>query len=524
MSETKSESLSRNASEWLEARGLDSDLAARLGLTSGVGKDGHEWLVIPFEDEGARVNRKFRRLDEKQWRQDKGGAQIFWRADCLRDEGLASEPLVITEGEFDAVAAIQAGHWRTVSVPSGAPSEATDEARGSAKYAFIEHALKALHPIKEIVIAADADGPGAALLSDLTGLLNPARCKFVAYPDGCKDLNDVLLLHGEEGVRACIADARWVNVAGVYRLSELPPLPPLKVWRPHILPQIDNLIPVCPGHVSVWTGLAGDGKSTLVNACMWTIAERMDKRIAHAAFESTPQREYMEDLIAFRSGKAIGDVISPASADDVRNTRAWAEDHIVFLVSDGFGADGEWIDATLDWFISAATTAIVRHGCEIVILDPWSQIDHEMDSREREDQYIRRALKRLKQLARVFNVHVAIVAHPAKPKRQNDGTYEVPDGYSVSGAAHWKNGPDLGVTAYRDPPWVQDPDGEEGELVQDPNSARVQVLVWKVKFHRQMNKPGKAYALVDPNTGRYRPVERDAGHQQTREPWWKEKE
>jgi len=501
----KTGSLSADAAQWLEARGLDSALCEeRLGLTSFVAKDGHEWLTLPFERNGVQVNRKFRRIDTKEWRQDKGGEQIFWRVDCLADAGLADEPLVITEGEFDAIAAIQAGFWRTVSVPSGAPTEKAEDARSAAKYTFIEQALQLLQPIKQIVIASDADGPGAALLADLTTLLNPARCKFVIYPPGCKDLNDVLRQHGADGVKACINGARWVSVAGVYKLSELPPAPPLRVYRPNVLPAIDKLIPICLGHVSIWTGLAGDGKSTLLNACMWSIADREHKRIAHAAFESTPQREYIEDLVAFRSGRAVGDWAEAATSEDVANAKAWAEDHIVFLVSDGFSqnGEGEWIEATIDWFIQAATTAIVRHGCEIVILDPWSQIDHDWGG-TREDEYVRRSLKRLKSLARVFNVHVAIVAHPAKPRKEADGTYEVPDGYSVSGAAHWKNAPELGITVYRDPPWVQDPEGEEGDLILDPHSTRTLVRVWKVKFHRQLNKPGDAYAAVDCRTGRY---------------------
>lgn len=69
-------------------------------------------------------------------------------------------------------------------------------------------------------------------------------------------------------------------------------------------------------------------------------------------------------------------------------------------------------------------------------------------------------------------------------------------------SAHWKNAPDLGVTAYRDPPKIEDP-ANPGEMVPDPKSTRVLIKVWKVKFHRAMNRPGEVYARVDPMTGRY---------------------
>ena len=92
----KCDPLSQAAAAWLEARGLDPVLCERAGLTSGIGRDGAEWLAIPFERDGRRVNRKFRKLTDKAWRQDKGGEQVFWRADCLTDKGLSEQPLLIT--------------------------------------------------------------------------------------------------------------------------------------------------------------------------------------------------------------------------------------------------------------------------------------------------------------------------------------------------------------------------------------------------------------------------------------------
>lgn len=498
---TDKANLSATARAWLKARGLDPVLCEEnLGFTSGELRDGHEWLKIPYERDGELVNWKLRRLDEKQFSQKKGGDQIFWRGDCLKDQALADQPLIITEGELDAVAAIQAGFWRTVSIPAGAP-ENPQEDRAGAKYAFVETARAELEPIREIIIAADGDKNGRALLADLTALLGAARCKFVAYPMGCKDLNDVLVKHGVEIVRKLLQEAHWSAVAGVYRLNELPPLPDLIIWRPQFMPAMRDLIPLCPGHISIWTGLPTHGKSTLLNACAWSIAKANGLRIAHGAFETTPQREYLQDLIAHMTGYQVGDRFMPEGA--VQKVRDWAQEHIVFINADGGAApsSGDWIDATLDWFMQAAQTAVVRHGCRFVILDPWSQLDHDMDGREREDQYIRRALKRFKAFARTFDVHVAVVAHPMKPKRDQNGEYEMPEGYEISGAAHWYNFADVGVTVHK-APTSKSIDGEE---MLDEESKRVMIRVWKIKNHRMMNRPGDVYADVDYVTGRYTP-------------------
>lgn len=501
--------LSPAAQAFIEARGLDVDLCERLGITSARSRSGSEVLVFPYERGGVQVNRKFRKLEAKEFHQDAGAEQVLWRIDCITDEALADEPLVVTEGELDAVAAIQAGYWRTVSMPGGGPpaaSENEQDLRASARYAPVRAAN--FDSVKEIILAVDSDATGIALRTDLATLLHPARCKFVTFPPGCKDLNDVLRLHGQEATRQVLADARWMNIAGVLLPDELPELAPLTVWRPDVFAPIDALLPICPGHVSVWTGLAGDGKSTLVNSVMWTLADRYGLRLAAAPFESTPQREYFEDLVAFRSGRAIDDARDPATDADKEEARAWWRKHIVFLYGDGYKEPGsnELIDATIEWFLTAAEAAVRRYGCKIIVLDPWSQIDHEMTSFEREDQYVRRVLKSCKRFARIMDVHVAIVAHPAKPKRNADGTYPVPEGYDISGAAHWKNAPDLGVTVYRDPPMIEDPDNQ-GKMIPDPKSTRVLVKAWKVKFHRKMNPPGECYARLNMRTGRYSSAE-----------------
>lgn len=490
------------AQKFLATRGLDADLCERLGLVSGPDQSGSEWIAFPFERNGVRVNRKFRAVDDKRFKQDRGGEQVLWRRDCITDAGLADQPLVITEGEFDAVAAIQAGFWRTVAFAQGAPQGGDDkDLRSSPRYASIQSEPE-LRLVKEIILAVDADGPGIQLRSDLVSLLGASRCKFVVYPEGCKDLNDVLLAHGEAGVQRVLAGSLWVNVAGVYLPDELPELPPLRVWRPAVFKPIDQLLPICPGHLSVWTGLAGDGKSTLVNAVMWTLAENFGLRIAAAPFEATPQREYFHDLVAYRAQRPIDDKVEPATAADLEEAREFQRRHIVFLNPDGYDEKGELINATIEWFLDAADTAVQRYGCRIIVLDPWSQIDHEPGSFEREDQYVRRVLKGCKRFARERDVHFAIVAHPAKPKRNADGTYPIPEGYDISGAAHWKNAPDLGVTVYRDPPLIED-ENKPGTMIQDPKSTRVLVKVWKVKSHRMMNPTGEVYASFNRRTGRY---------------------
>ena len=95
----------------IEERGLDSEpLTEKHGVTASE-QLGGDAIAIPYLDQGKQVGRKHRTLVEpKRFLQDKGSAQIFYNIDALRDDTLISLfPLVITEGELDCWAALQAG-------------------------------------------------------------------------------------------------------------------------------------------------------------------------------------------------------------------------------------------------------------------------------------------------------------------------------------------------------------------------------------------------------------------------------
>jgi twinkle protein len=253
--------LSQKAMEFLEGRGLDVEIAARLGINSKRSSGG-EVLAFPYYVGGQAVNHKYRNLDEKAFRQDKDGTCCFWNFDSLLDQTLDEQPLIITEGELDAFSAIQAGYARSVSVPTGAPSQAV--AGPSTKYDYLEHAKKVLKGVKEIILAVDSDGPGMVLFNDLAVRLGKARCKFVTYPAGCKDLNEVLVTFGEDGVRDTIRHAKWCEIGGLYRLADLPPYAERDAVSTG-MEWLDEHYRVRMGDFTVVTGVPGDGKSTFVN-------------------------------------------------------------------------------------------------------------------------------------------------------------------------------------------------------------------------------------------------------------------
>lgn len=466
--------LSENHSEKLEARGIDTALADQYGMWSEAGKNGSEALVIPFFREGTIVNRKFRTLGpEKKFWQDKGGLQILWNEDALRDDTLIGQPLIITEGEFDALAAIQCGFPRTVSVPAGAPNEIVPMEHEGAKYDFLLQA-KALLDIDrapEIILAVDNDDKGANLLHDLSVRLGRARCKYLTYPFDpndrtrrLKDLNEVLISYGLKGVVETINRAQFLKVDGVYRMSELPPVPPAQAFDIGF-PVLRDHYKVRLGDFCVVTGIPSMGKTSFVNDLCCRLAFNHKLSIGFASFEQSPQRDHRRNLRTWYNRK----LVIQQAQEEVASADAWVDRHFSFIVP------SEDDDVTINWLMDRMEAAVVQHGVKVLVVDPWNEMDHTRERSESLTEYVGRAIKAFKRFARKFQVHLIVVAHPSKQLKDQDGLYRVPTLYDISDSSHWYNKADIGIVVHRK---------DEISIIR----------VAKSRYHDEIGSPGEVSA------------------------------
>ena len=456
----------------LEDRGLDAELLERLGVESDS-RPGSDFISIPYFDGTAQVNVKRRTIaGEKRFYQDAGARQIFWNVNVIADPTLEHQPLIVTEGEFDAMAAIQAGFGRVVSVPNGAPASAAGE-DPSERYRFIDNAPKALGQCREIILAVDSDGPGINLLNDLALRLGRARCKWVRYPRDCKDLGDALRAYGARGVVESISRAQWMEVDGLYRMSELPPLPPAV---PHAsgFPGLDEHFRLRPGDLTVVTGIPSHGKTTIVNDICCRMVVRHKWPVAFASFEQVPQRDHRRWLRTWYCARRVIDqeARQTAEADD------WIDKNFLFVVP------AEDDDATLGWVIERMSSAVIRHGIRIVVIDPWNEVEHDRPIDMSLTEYVGKALKTLKKFARKYQVHLFVVAHPMKMRRADNGKYPFPSLYDISDSAHWYNRCDAGIVVYRD-------------------EDRTTVRIAKTRYHDEIGTPGEVMVRYSPDRATY---------------------
>lgn len=459
----------------IEARGLDPELLVKYGVGASD-RLGGDCIGIPFMVDGVRVATKYRTLTgEKRFTQDAGGRQVLWNVDCLRDETLANEPLIITEGEMDAFAALQSGFPRTVSVPGGAPSQRTEG--DGPKYAFLDEVEPLLKGCNDIILAVDGDGPGANLLHDLSIRLGRQRCKWLHYPKECKDLNDALRLYGERGVQETIRRAQWIKVDGLYRMGQLPPV---ELPKPHDIGIVGlwEHYRIRKGDFCVVTGLPGHGKSSFVNEVCCRMAQAYNWNIVFASFEQNPQVDHRRALRSYY-GHKLDLALTP---EERGRADAWIDQRFGFIVPD------EDDDVTLAWFLEHAAAAVIRYNADLLVVDPWNEMDHTRPPDMSLTEYVGFAIKQFKKFARKYHVHLIVVAHPAKMLRTKEGKYPVPSLYDISDSAHWSNKADIGIVIHRE------------DLVSDPET---KIRVVKSRYHNAIGRPGEIKGCWNEETTRY---------------------
>lgn len=408
--------ISKRHAALLEARGLDIELLEKLSVNSGD-RLGPDTITIPYYRDKNVVGIKYRTICEpKDFTQEKGSQQIFYNIDCLYDESLASHPVIVTEGEIDCWSALQSGFARTVSVPGGAPSTAVGE-RAAAKYNFLD-GMPELAPGVAIILATDGDEPGAALRQDLAMRLGERRCKWVKYPKGCKDLNDVLQRYGQRGVVVTINRAQWI-VGNVYRMAEIPPVPEA-VPHDSGFPGLSEHYKLRLGDFCVVTGIPGMGKTAFVNDLACRMAYQHRWPVCFAAFEQTA-RDHRRLLRSWFGG---GMEVS-LDPETLERADQWIDRMFAFVVPDEDSAP------TLAWTVERMAAAAIRFGSRMFVIDPWNELEHDRPDGTSLTEYVGSAIRELKAFAKHYAAHVIVVAHPMKLRRE-EGQYPVPTLYDIS--------------------------------------------------------------------------------------------
>ncbi|CAI5733448.1 unnamed protein product [Hyaloperonospora brassicae] len=352
------------------------------------------------------VRLKVRAVDDKAKQQlvPKGGS---WGLFGWNTVPAAASELVLTEGEFDAMAVHQATGMAAVSLPNGCQS-------------LPPSVLPLLERFKRIYLWLDDDASGQSNVEKFAAKLGLTRSYIVRIPAKAassviKDANDAL--RAGLDLTAIVNAAERIPHGQITTFEELRRdvyeeiVNPLKACgvQSRAFPSLNRLM---KGHrmgeVTVLTGPTGCGKTTLLSqlsldlcgqgvSTLWGSFEIKNTRLMHKMLTQLAQRNLGGDVNAF-----------DAAAD---RFEALPMHFLRF-----FGSTD--VDEVLD----AMEYAVYAHDVQHILLDNVQFMmagqGRGFDKFERQDA----ALDKFRKFASIKNIHLTLVIHPRKEQEDHDLT------------------------------------------------------------------------------------------------------
>lgn len=176
-----------------------------------------------------------------------------------------NQPLLITEGEPDCLAAIESGYKNAVSVPIGANN-----------YGWIEHNWDFLEQFSSIILAFDNDEAGYKAQKEVVYRLGTWRTRIMNIPDiieyhgketKCKDINELLFYKGKDAVLDAIVNSKDMPVQSVVDFSSIEDIDQDSMEGIYTgFKQLDKVIgKIFYSMVTIVSGLPSSGKSSFLN-------------------------------------------------------------------------------------------------------------------------------------------------------------------------------------------------------------------------------------------------------------------
>lgn len=388
--------------EYMATRGISKQTLDK----RGVKQDSKGNIVFEYKDQYGKLmlvkyrpSRKLEKSDLKTWCQkDKDTAPLLFGMDKID----ITKPILITEGEIDSLACIEAGFNNAVSIPFGAQN-----------YHWIEHNWEWLEQFGKIIIWSDNDAAGEKMRNEVIPRLGEYRCYTVASRH--KDANIHLFKEGKESVLNAIQQAKEVPIRDIVDLADVPEYDVNRAEK--IKTGFNGLDKWIGGFVlgtlDVITGVNSSGKSTVVNQmCICEPVELGYKSFIYSGeLQQAQLRSWIEFPMAgptavkeFDNGpnQPIGYYVSKETKDKMRE---WYRGKVHIYNNED--------DNTAKSILKKMEELAKRYGVKNFVLDNLMMIDLECNEYELLKKQKEFVLS-LKRFARRYNSVVHLIAHPRK--------------------------------------------------------------------------------------------------------------
>ena len=460
--------------EYFKLRGISKDVLESEKIVS-YSAYGKEWIAFPYVMNDEVVNVKYRGLESKEFRQTKDGYKCFYRLDAIKDKPYA----IICEGEIDALSFVQAGITNVVSVPEGGINP--DAKNVTQKMSYVDNCIDYFDGINEIYIAVDNDAVGRRLCEELARRFGKDRCRIVRFPDGCKDANDVLNLpDGQVELLACIHKAEAYPIEGVKLATDF--MHSMIDIYEHgfqdgatsgIFPRFDNHFTWHTGQLTVITGVPSFGKSNFIDHMIVALSKNAGWKAAVFSPENPSPEIWLIRLCEIYTKQSFENgTRNRMTKETMQKAMQWIAKNVFYIMPDSE-------TFALDDVLATARLLLRRFGINMLVIDPWNNLEMQMQKGETENLYVGRMLAKMRMFAMKTGIHIVLIAHPRKMQALDSfGNFEIPTPYSISGSSNFYNIPHNIMIVHRD----FEPDGR--------SLARVMIAKVKNKYIGKVNKQG----------------------------------
>ena len=395
-SPTKHENYNKNILTYCEKRNISKATIDYVGV-----KENNNCVVFEYRNElGEHLANKYRKTKKsegpKMWFEKGTNVNTLFNMDKIN----ISDPLLITEGEFDCLSAIESGFKNAVSIPSGVNS--TNEWITS-NWTFIEQ-------FEEVIIWFDNDEAGIKGAREVFNRLPNSSVKIVRC-EVANDINELLHKYGKLAVLKQIEKASTPVLEGVATLDmiedfDVHEAETLKTGIEYI---DDKLIGMVFGSLNVLSGRNGSGKSTILNQIY--IAEAIAQGYKTFLFSG----ELISGNVKYWLLQTLAneDQFAEYTAKDghkYKKVTIQSKEKIVNDMKDRFFLyDRD--DYRIEAIIEKMTILAKRYGVRVFVIDNLMTIESSLkDKYEAETDIV----KKLKNFAKKYNALVHLVAHPRK--------------------------------------------------------------------------------------------------------------
>jgi twinkle protein len=247
-------------------------------------------------------------------------------------------------------------------------------------------------------------------------------------------------------------------------------------------PSVDHFYTVGMGQWTLITGTPNSGKSEWLDALLVNLAKAEPWRFYIYSPENWPLELHHSKIIE----KYIGKPFNPGpnerlDEEELDAAEAWMERKFNF----GKPRSPD-IVSIVDEAVDHVTSLAGQWKTGIVV-DPWNQLEHYRPQHQTMTEYVSATLSAVIDRVRECGIHLWLVAHPAKLRKDRDGKYPVPTPHDIADSAHFWNKSDNCITVWRD---------------QSEGSQDVDIHVQKVRF-KHIGRIGMVTLKYDRVTGRY---------------------